>query len=380
MFSKIIDFFQETYASKDFIPLHEPVFLGNEKEYVASTIDSTFVSSIGKYVDQFESEIESFTGTPKAIATVNGSAALHVALYMTGARRGDLVITQALTFVATCNALYHMGVEPVFVDVSPVSMGLCPKALEEYLENNACSKDGKCVHSRTGQVIRAVLPMHTFGHPVELDEIVAVCEKWKLILVEDSAESLGSFYRGQHTGTFGQYGAISFNGNKIITTGGGGMVLCSSLDDGAKVKHLTTTAKSPHPYEFYHDEAGFNYRLPNINAALGCGQMEVLSEFVAKKRTLANKYEDFFSDTDLTFFKEPSYAHSNYWLNAVICPDQQYRDELLKSTNEQGVMTRPIWRLMNHLPMYKNCKSGNLDNSLWFEERVVNVPSSVGFR
>jgi aminotransferase in exopolysaccharide biosynthesis len=381
MLSKVIEFFQETYASKDVIPLHAPVFLGNEKEYVANTIDSTFVSSVGKYVDQFEREIESFTGTPKAVATVNGSAALHAALYMIGARRGDLVITQALTFVATCNALYHMGVEPVFVDVSTVSMGLCPKALADYLENNACSReDGKCVHRKTGQVIRAVLPMHTFGHPVELNEILAVCEKWNLSLVEDSAESLGSFYRGQHTGTFGQYGAISFNGNKIITTGGGGMVLCSSLDVGVKVKHITTTAKSPHPYEFYHDEAGFNYRLPNINAALGCAQMEALSEFLVKKRALANKYEDFFSDTDLTFFKEPSYAESNYWLNAVICPDQRSRDELLKSTNERGIMTRPIWRLMNHLPMYANCKSGNLDNSLWFEERVVNIPSSVGFR
>ena len=273
MHNKLVKFVQDIYQTKEFIPLHAPTFAGNEREYVNNTLDSTFVSSVGKYVDQFEQQIEKFTGTAKAIATVNGTAALHTALYMAGVKSGDLVITQALTFVATCNALYHMGAEPVFVDVSKVSLGLCPKALDIYLEDNArLNADGLCEDKITGKIYRAVVPMHTFGHPVEIDELLIVCKKWNTTLVEDAAESLGSFYKGQHTGTFGDFSAISFNGNKVITTGGGGMVLCKNFEDGMHTKHITTTAKVPHPYEFFHDEAGFNYRLPNINAALGCAQ------------------------------------------------------------------------------------------------------------
>lgn len=377
MHKKLINFVQELYQTKEFIPLHAPTFNGNEKKYVNNTLDSTFVSSVGKYVDQFEQQIEEYTGAAKAIATVNGTAALHTALYMAGVKSGDLVITQALTFVATCNALYHIGAEPVFVDISKVSLGLCPKALDSYLEDNAfINNDGFSQHKVTQQVFRAVVPMHTFGHPVELDELIAVCVKWNIALVEDAAESLGSFYKGQHTGTFGSFSAVSFNGNKVITTGGGGMVLCKDFDEGMHTKHITTTAKVPHPYEFFHDEAGFNYRLPNLNAALGCAQMEVLPQFLVQKRELALNYKRFFKESDFTFVEEPEYAQSNYWLNAIICPNNNVRETFIRETNKYGVMTRPVWKLMNRLPMFEQSKHGPLTNSEWLESCLVNIPSS----
>ncbi|MFT6986707.1 MAG: aminotransferase in exopolysaccharide biosynthesis [Psychromonas sp.] len=378
MNNKLIRFVKDIYQTNDLIPLHAPVFSGNEQKYVADSIESTFVSSVGKYVNNFEKLIEAYTGTAKAVATVNGTAALHTALYMAGVQAGDLIITQALTFVATCNALHHMGAQPIFIDISKVSLGLCPKATAEYLDCNATlNSDGECTHKSTGQRIKAMVPMHTFGHPVELDELLAVCLKWNITLVEDAAESLGSFYKGKHTGTFGDFGAVSFNGNKIITTGGGGMVLCKSLDDGIHTRHITTTAKVPHPYEFYHDEPGFNYRLPNLNAALGCAQMEVLSEFIKQKRVLAGQYKKLFSGSDFQFVIEPEYAQSNYWLNAIICPDAESRNSLLKETNEQGVMTRPVWQLMHRLPMFKNALKGDLSASEKIEARLVNIPSSV---
>ena len=377
MHKKLVNFVQELYQTKEFIPLHAPSFNGNEKKYVNNTLDSTFVSSVGKYVDQFEQQIEEYTGCAKAIATVNGTAALHTALYMAGVKSGDLVITQALTFVATCNALYHMGAEPVFVDVSKVSLGLCPKALDIYLEENAfINNDGMSQHKLTQQIFRAVVPMHTFGHPVQLDELIVVCAKWNITLVEDAAESLGSFYKNQHTGTFGAYGAISFNGNKIITTGGGGMVLCKDLDAGIHTKYVTTTAKVPHPYEFFHDEAGFNYRLPNLNSALGCAQMEMLPKFIEQKRELALKYKSFFKGADFQFVTEPEYAKSNYWLNAIICPTYESREFMLKEVNALGVMTRPIWTLMHRLPMFSNAMCGDLKISEWIETRLINLPSS----
>lgn len=377
MHNKLVRFARNIYQTKEFIPLHAPTFGGNEKKYVNNTLDTTFVSSVGKYVDQFEQQIEKFTGTGKAVATVNGTAALHVALYMAGVKPRDLVITQALTFVATCNALYHMGAEPVFVDVSKVSLGLCPEALAIYLEDNACINiDGLCEDRGTGQIYRAVVPMHTFGHPVELEELLSVCEKWNITLVEDAAESLGSFYKGRHTGTFGDFSAISFNGNKVITTGGGGMVLCREVTEGVYVKHLTTTAKIFHPYEFFHDEAGFNYRLPNLNAALGCAQMEVLTNLLQQKRALALHYKDFFDGTDFQFVTEPKYAQSNYWLNAIICPSKELRDVFIEETNKQGVMTRPVWALMNTLPMFEKSKSGDLSVSTLLESLLVNIPSS----
>lgn len=373
---QISAFIRQLYQSDDFIPLHAPTFNGNEKRYVSETIDSTFVSSVGRFVDQFEQAIEAFTGCAKAVATVNGTAALHTALYMAGVKQGDLVITQALTFVATCNALYHMGAEPVFCDISKKSLGLCPKAVDQFLSEQAALDAQGCYHKTTGKRIKAVVPMHTFGHPVELDELIAVCQKWQLTLVEDAAESLGSYYKGQHTGTFSDYSALSFNGNKVITTGGGGMVLCRSQDAGQKTKHVTTTAKVPHPYEFFHDEPGFNYRMPNLNAALGCAQMEVLPQFLQQKRELASRYADFFADSPFRFVHEPDYARSNYWLNAIICPDQDSREQLLQETNAAGVMTRPVWQLMHRLPMFAQALCGDLSYSEYIEARLVNLPSS----
>ena len=374
--TSLVEFVRDTYQTNEFIPLHAPTFDGNERAYVTETIESTFVSSVGKFVDEFEQKIEAYTGSAKAVAAVNGTAALHAALYMAGVERGDLVVTQALTFVATCNALYHMGAEPIFVDVSPVSLGLCPKAMNQYLAQHAEVTAKGCIHKQTGKRIRAVVPMHTFGHPVELDELIAVCLKWQLVLVEDAAESLGSFYKGQHTGTFGDYAAISFNGNKVITTGGGGMILCKTQEQGARTKHVTTTAKVPHPFEFYHDEPGFNYRMPNLNAALGCAQMEVLDSYLVQKRQLAEQYQHFFAGSDFTFVTEPEYATSNYWLNAIICPDTASRDHMLEQTNSAGVMTRPIWQLMHRLPMFENALRGDLTQSEFIEAHLINIPST----
>lgn len=376
--SKFNQFVRDIYCTNNFIPLHEPRFLGNEKKYVLDTIDSTFVSSVGAYVNDFEIKVQQFTGCTKAIATVNGTAALHIALLLAGVKRDDIVITQALTFVATCNALSYIGAEPLFIDVSLKTLGLCPKALDIYLQENAFIDDrGVCKHKATNKRISAIVPMHTFGHPVEIDKLQQVVTNWNIALVEDAAESLGSYYKGKHTGTFGLVSAFSFNGNKVITTGGGGMILCQDEELGIRAKHITTTAKIPHPYEFYHDENGFNYRLPNLNAALGCAQMESLEGFLAKKRDLAQQYQDFFKDSDISFVVEPEDCRSNYWLNAIICKDKAQRDLILDETNSNKVMTRPIWTLMTRLPMYQNALQGDLTNSLWLEERVINIPSSV---
>lgn len=377
MFVSLIRFIRDQYRTKEFIPLHAPVFNGQERNYVLETIDSTFVSSVGAFVERFESEMAAYTGSPRAVATVNGTAALHAALVLAGVGRGELVITQSLTFIATCNAIHYCGAEPVFVDVDRHTLGLSPSALEAWLTDNArVDTEGICRTKDDDKIIRACLPMHTFGHPVELDNLVAVCKRWNLVLVEDAAESLGSLYKGRHTGTFGQLGTLSFNGNKIITTGGGGMILANE-ELGTRAKHLTTTAKKPHPYEFVHDEIGFNYRLPNLNAALGCAQLEQLEGFIAAKRTLAARYAAELRGSDLQFFHEPPDCRSNYWLNAVICDSREQRDMLIKTTNDQGVMTRPIWHLMNHLPIYAHCRKGDLSNAEWLEVRVVNLPSSV---
>ena len=376
--SKFNQFVRDIYRTNNFIPLHEPRFLGNEKKYVLDTIDSTFFSFVGAYVNDFETKVQQFTGCAKAIATVNGTAALHIAFLLAGLKSDDIVITQALTFVATGNALSYIGAEPLFIDVSLKTLGLCPKALDIYLQDNASIDDqGVCKHKATNKRISAVVPMHTFGHPVELDELQQVVTKWNIALVEDAAESLGSYYKGKHTGTFGLVSALSFNGNKVITTGGGGMVLCQDEELGVRAKHITTTAKLPHPYEFYHDENGFNYRLPNLNAALGCAQMEGLENFLAKKRVLAQQYQDFFADSNVSFVVEPENTRSNYWLNAIICQDKTQRDLILGETNSNQIMTRPIWTLMTRLPMYQNALQGDLTNSSCLEERVVNIPSSV---
>lgn len=378
MKTQLIKLVRDIYATDEFIPLHAPVFMGNEQVYLAETITSTFVSSIGKFVDEFEQKVQDFTKTTRAIATVNGTAALNTALNLADVKAGNLVITQALTFVATCNALYHMGAKPVFIDIELNSFGLCPKAVYIWLHENAVlDDDGQCRHTESGAAIKAIMPMHTFGHPVQIDELLIICQEWNLTLIEDAAESLGSYYKGQHTGTLGRFGALSFNGNKVITTGGGGMLLCHQEEDGMRAKHVTTTAKVPHAYEFYHDEPGFNYRMPNINAALGCAQMEQLEAKLASKRIIANRYEEFFSDSEFKFVKEPEYAHSNYWLNAIVCPNLDIRNDLLETTNAQGVMTRPVWQLMHRLPMFADTLRGDLTNSEWAEARLVNLPSSV---
>ncbi|MBK8892450.1 MAG: LegC family aminotransferase [Dechloromonas sp.] len=377
MFEALIRFVREQYRTNDFIPLHAPVFKGRERDYVVDTIESTFVSSVGAYVDRFESDMAAYTACGKAVAVVNGTAALHIALLLAGVKPGDLVITQSLTFVATCNAISYCNAEPVFVDVDRHTLGLSPKSLEAWLTDNAhVDPDGVCRAKADKRVLRACVPMHTFGHPVELDLLVSVCKRWSITLVEDAAESLGSFYKGRHTGTFGALGTLSFNGNKIMTTGGGGMILTDQAL-GQRAKHLTTTAKRPHPFEFFHDEVGFNYRLPNLNAALGCAQLEQLETFILAKRELASRYAGHFANTSVQFVCEPAGCRSNYWLNAVICESREQRDAFLKATNDKGVMTRPIWALMNRLPMYADCRRGDISNAEWLEARVINLPSSV---
>lgn len=375
--NRLIEFVKHHYGTDDFIPLHAPIFNGNEQGYVANTIASTFVSSVGEYVNRFEHEMAAYTGTESAVATVNGTAALHVGLRLAGVEKGDLVITQALTFVATCNAISYCGAEPLFIDVDASNLGLSPGALEAWLDSHAAiDAAGRCVDRATNRRISACLPMHTFGHPADLAGLVRVCGLWNIPLVEDAAESLGSYYHGRHTGTFGKLAAISFNGNKIITTGGGGMILCDE-ETGRRAKHLTTTAKKPHPYEYVHDEVGYNYRLPNINAALGVAQLEQLPAFLAEKRSLASDYRELLKDTEFQFVDEPEGCKSNFWLNAVLCPDQSARDRLLEVTNTSNVMTRPVWQLMCDLPMYQCCRRGELTNSQSISQRLVNLPSSV---
>lgn len=377
MFDSLIRFVRDQYRTNEFIPLHAPVFRGRERELVLDTIESTFVSSVGAYVDRFEKDMAVFTASPRAVAVMNGTAALHIALKLAEVVPGDLVVTQSLTFVATCNAIAYCSAEPLFVDVDRHTLGLSPTALDAWLSEHAHIDDqGDCRTLVGNRRIRACLPMHTFGHPVDLDALVSVCERWHLILVEDAAESLGSYYKGRHTGNFGKIGVLSFNGNKIMTTGGGGMLLTDEAT-GKRAKHLTTTAKIPHPYEFVHNEIGYNYRLPNLNAALGCAQLEQLPSFLASKRALASRYIEFFLGSDLQPIVEPEHCRSNYWLNGVICQNPQQRDALLKSTNDAGVMTRPIWALMTRLPIYANALRGPLDNAEWLEARVVNLPSSV---
>lgn len=377
MFAPLIDFICDHYRSNGPIPLHAPVFGGHERAYLLETIDSTFVSSVGPFVERFERDIAAYTGSPRAVATVNGTAALHVALRLAGVGPDDLVLTQPLTFVATCNAIAYCGAEPVFIDVDRHTLGLSPLALEAWLDEHArLDSDGVCRSRADDRVLRCCVPMHTFGFPADLDGLVAVCARWNLAMVEDAAESLGSLYHGRHTGTFGLLGALSFNGNKIITTGGGGMILANETL-ATHARHLTTTAKTPHAYEYVHDELGYNYRLPNLNAALGCAQLEQIEAFVAAKRALSDGYAALLADSPLRLVREAADCRANYWLNTVICETPAQRDALLERTNAQGVMTRPIWRLMHTLPMYAHCRHGVLENAEWLEARVVNLPSSV---
>jgi len=420
----IIDFIRSLYPNRDIIPLHEPYFGGNEKKYVLDCIDSTYVSSVGKYVDKFEEMICEYTGAKFAVATVNGTAALHIALLLVGVKRGDLVITQPLTFIATCNAISYCGADSVFIDIDKKTLGLSADTLEEWLFENCVVEnclelhsledlelrsfygldsqqrsaqlsqqrnsqprstqlsqptqpEFTCLHKQTKRRVSACVPMHTFGHPCEIDKIVEVCNKFHIPVVEDAAESIGSQYKNQHTGTFGKFGVLSFNGNKTITTGGGGMILTNDEELAKLAKHITTTAKKPHPWKFKHDMVGYNYRLPNINAALGCAQVELLPEILKNKRETANKYQTFFDQqADIEYVSESENSFSNYWLNVILLKDQDARDDFLKHTNENKVMTRPAWILMNKLSMFEKSICGNLSISEEIESCLVNIPSS----
>jgi putative aminotransferase len=378
MYSEVVKFIRELYTTEEFIPLHAPCFIGNEKKYLNECIDTTFVSSVGQFVDRFEEMVATYTGAARAVVCVNGTNALHMALLLSGVERDNEVLTQSLTFIATCNAISYIGAHPVFIDVDKETMGLSPLAVRNWLLKHAELRNGICYNKNTGRVIKVCVPMHTFGHPVKVEELSDICEEYHIELIEDAAESLGSFYKGRHTGTFGKIGAISFNGNKTITTGGGGMLLFKDAELGKFAKHLTTQAKVPHRWEFVHDHIGYNYRMPNINAALGCAQMENLDSFVKNKRATAEQYKEFFKQIDsLDFFTEPENCYSNYWLNVVITRDKQEQQHFLQYTNDHGVMTRPIWCLMNKLEMFKSCETDGLVNTQWLEDRVVNIPSSV---
>ena len=377
-YKKITDFIHDLYGAKDFVPIAVPVFIGNEKKYLNECIDTTFVSSVGKFVDRFEEETAKYTGAKRAVVCVSGTNALHMSLMLAGVQRDDEVLTQALTFIATCNALSYIGAHPVFIDVDRDTMGLSPVAVREWLAKNSEQKNGECYNKNTGRRVKACVPMHTFGHPVHLDELVEVLNEYHIELVEDAAESIGSLYKGKHTGTFGKVGALSFNGNKTITTGGGGMMLFNDEELGAYAKHITTQAKIPHRWEFKHDHIGYNYRMPNINAALGCAQLEHIEEYVASKRETAKAYEEFFKNIpEIEFFVDTPDTRSNYWLNVVILKDKDAQQDFLEYTNDNGVMTRPIWELMNRLPMFEKCENDGLKNTIYFADRVVNIPSSV---
>ncbi|MGB9747753.1 MAG: LegC family aminotransferase [Bacteroidales bacterium] len=379
-FLEFLSFVRSEFGrSEGHIPLHEPRLLGNERKYILDALDSNFVSSVGAYVGRFEEMCAAYTGAKYAVATMNGTAALHIALLMAGVKPGEEVVTQPLTFVATSNAIAYTGAKPVFVDVSENTLGLSPKSLQEFLEKDTVKhSDGFLYNRHTNARIAAVVPMHTFGHPAEIDVIAEICNLYNIPLVEDAAESVGSFYKNRHTGTFGLLGILSFNGNKMITTGGGGMILTNNEEIAKKAKHITTTGKVPHAWEFYHDMVAYNYRLINLSAALGCAQMEQAEVFVKAKRRLAERYSEFFTRyKDVVFFTEPENCRSNYWLNTILLPSREERDRFLQVTNENGVMTRPAWNLMHHLPMYKDCFHGKLDTAERLVERIVNIPSSV---
>ena len=375
-FESFISLSKDIYGN-EFIPLHRPVFEGNEKQYLIECIDSNFVSSVGIKVTEFEQMIAEFTGSKHAIATVNGTAALHVAIELAGVESGDEVITQALTFIATCNAISYAGAKPLFVDVDLDTMGLSPVALQNFLNKNAEKRVNGTYNKFSGKRISACIPMHTFGFPCRINEIAEICSAWGIILIEDAAESLGSYAGKRHTGTFASMAMLSFNGNKVITTGGGGMIITDDSDLAARAKHLSTTAKVSHPYEFVHDEVGYNYRMPNLNAVLGCAQMQRIDDFLTIKTQLADKWDEFFYKINVDFVKAIDGHKANHWLNTIILDSREDRDKFLKFTNKNNVMTRPIWTLMSKLTMFKDCQTDGLENSLWLEDRVVNIPSSV---
>lgn len=376
-YTEIIDFIKNQYPRKSFIPLHEPLFKGNEKEYVLDTINSTFVSSVGAYVDKFELMMADLTKTKKSVAVVNGTSALQVALRLSGVGSGDEVLTQALTFIATINAIIYNGASPIFLDVDLDTMGLSPNAVNAFLEENGEIREGFCYNKKTNKKIAACMPMHTFGFPVHLNELMTVCSKWNIPVVEDAAESIGSEYKEQPTGSFGKIGVFSFNGNKIVTSGGGGAIVTNDIELCLKAKHLTTTAKVPHPYEYVHDEIGYNFRMPNLNAALACAQLEQLGSFIQNKRELAKQYNTFFISKGINFRTESTNTKANYWLMCLELESKKDRDLFLKETNDNKVMTRPIWQLIFKSPIYSSYQRDAQENALFLEDRIVNIPSSV---
>lgn len=382
-FRTIFAFIRELYNNKEgFIPLHEPRFVGNEKQYLLRCIDSGFVSSVGEFVDLFEKEIAKFCGSKYAIAATNGTSALHVALHALNIDAQCEVITQSLSFIATSNAIAYTGATPVYIDVDLDTMGLSPHALKTFLESYGIKKGNITYNKQSGKIIKACVPMHTFGHPARIQEIKAICDEWGVLLLEDAAESLGSYVSNEdsqiHTGTFGICGILSFNGNKTITCGGGGIILTQDETLAKKLKHLTTTAKIPHPYEYEHDMLGFNYRLPNINAALALAQIEQLPTFLQDKQKVAHAYQNFFSNqSHITFINARTNTLPNFWLNAILLDSKQLRDEFLEQSNAQGIMTRPIWKLSNESNMYCHCQSDDLKNAKFLRDRLVNIPSSV---
>jgi perosamine synthetase len=362
------------------IALHEPCFNGNEWAYVKDCIDSTWVSYVGKYVDRFEIMLADFTGMKKAVAVVNGTAALHIALQLAGVKPGDEVLIPALTFVATANAVIYCGAVPHFVDSEVKTLGLDPHKLKDYLRDVCYVNADGCTNKYTGRTIKAVIPVHVFGHPVELDPLSDICHEYKLTMIEDAAESLGSFYKGRHTGHWGKLSILSFNGNKTITTGGGGAIITNDETLAKLAKHLTSTAKIPHRWEYRHDQIGYNYRLPNLNAALGCAQMEQLPGFLDKKRILAASYNRALQNVaGIQFFTEPHHSQSNYWLNALLLDevDPEQRNKLLEKTNDAGIMTRPAWTILHKLVMFHDCPSMDLSCAEKLEKRLINIPSSA---
>lgn len=380
LFEKIVRFIRELYNKPEgIIPLHAPVFRGNEKKYLMECIDSTYVSYVGAFVNRFEQMIADYTGAKYAVAVVNGTVALQIALIVAGVEPNDEVITQPLTFVATANAIRHANAWPVFVDVDRDTLGMSAASLSDFLQKNIMMKKDSAYNKLSGRRIKAVVPMHTFGFPCRIDEILDVCAKYDLVVVEDAAESLGSLYKGKHTGTFGLAGILSFNGNKIITTGGGGMIITDDDKIAQRAKHLTTTAKVPHPWEFIHDEVGYNYRMPNVNAAIGVAQMERIHNYIQNKRNIAGDYRTFFRETDIEFFIEPTNAFSNYWLNTILVRSQEMRDDFLHYCNEFGLMVRPVWRLLNKLVCFSESQYFKIENAVTLEQRIANLPSSIRF-
>lgn len=377
MFENIITFIRELYPQADFIPLHAPVFKGRERQYLMEAIDSTFVSSVGLFVDRFEQMMCEQTGATHAIATVNGTCGLHTALVVAGVQPGDEVITQPLSFVATANAIAHCGAKPVFVDVDSDTLGLSPQALKKFMDSETHLKNHRLVNKHTGRKISGCVPMHSFGHPCEIDEIVQICQSFGIPVVEDAAEALGSQFKGKPVGTFGDMGVFSFNGNKTITAGGGGAIVTNHADHARLLKHITTTAKIDHPYEYDHDRIGYNYRMPNINAALAVGQMEMLDDFIAFKRVLAEKYRQFFQAGRIQFIGEPQASRSNYWLNAILFEDQQTRTLFLETAHQNRIGARPAWKLLNELPMYQDCYQTSLPIARKLQARLVNLPSGL---